>query len=955
MKMNENIRPQQNVDPWIAIFDGEIAKMIGEYDWGQSALGPMTLWPASFKSAVCLILSSTVPMALIWGEDLLFLGNTAWYEVFTNEQLGRLGDSVQNACPELWNAFAEDISRIMSGDCTRMGHELNLDPGIGEKADERNLRKYTLSPIYDADNTIGGIFISSYRVSDRRQPVNDQSRLLAERTAVMENLVEALTLADLSGNIIYHNPASLNLHGYATFDEAQLPKSAYSETWEIRDLRGRSVPIKNWPMPRALRDEHFTDYQLSVRRRDNDHTFIGSYSGTLVKDKTGKPLFAMLTIRDISQQKKAEIALHNERELLQTIFDRIPVMLSVYDPKLEKITLNKHVERVTGWTEKDTEQKSIMELVYPDPDYRREMAAYMQSLKPGFKDILMTTKDGSTVETSWANVQIPDGRQVGIGINMSERVKVERALQQYSARLQFLHEVDEAILAARSENEIAYAVVVHIPELVTGCIQASVTVTDLEYERISLKACSPIASEAQQQSWPFPQSKLWQSFLESLQAGESYSMVVEKSNPVLPPFIEHLAEHGIRNLLLYPILINGQLAGSLNLGMKTDQPLTPEQNEIVRELLVPLSIGIEQTRLHAKALEINRRLLETVINNIPVAVSLIRGSDQRILYANPIYYDISPGKTLIGKTLDEVWGENDYDYASICQKVLDSGQPFILEDDEISINRSPDGTPEKAYFSWWLFPVDIPDEPEPGILNMAYETTDRKMAEAALVEAERLTTIGRMATSLAHEINNPIQSVVGCMGLAMESLEDCDDARKFMEVAMEELIRASQIVHRMRDMARSGNDEKSFGCVDELLEKVLLLTQKQAEDQNVEVVWKREANPPDLLMSSDKIRQVFLNLVLNAIEAMPEGGKLVLETHRVNNPDGVQIVFEDTGVGIPQNDLDNLFNAFHSTKQLGLGLGLYVSQQIIEDHGGKIAVESAVGQGSKFTLWLPFK
>jgi signal transduction histidine kinase len=253
----------------------------------------------------------------------------------------------------------------------------------------------------------------------------------------------------------------------------------------------------------------------------------------------------------------------------------------------------------------------------------------------------------------------------------------------------------------------------------------------------------------------------------------------------------------------------------------------------------------------------------------------------------------------------------------------------------------------------WLFPVNLTDMNNRSVLVLAIDTTERKQAELALVEAERLTAIGRMSASLAHEINNPIQSVVGCLGLAMEVLENGQDASQFMDVAMDELIRASQIVKRLRDLGKSHESEKRPADVQESLNRVLLLTRKKAQDQGVTIQWETQESPPDVMMDPDRIAQVFLNLVLNAIESMSEGGDLAVSVHPTDDPEGVRIAFKDTGVGIPPDQLERMFEAFHSTKQMGLGLGLYVSRKIIQDHRGEIWVESEVGQGSTFTVWLP--
>lgn len=110
---------------------------------------------------------------------------------------------------------------------------------------------------------------------------------------------------------------------------------------------------------------------------------------------------------------------------------------------------------------------------------------------------------------------------------------------------------------------------------------------------------------------------------------------------------------------------------------------------------------------------------------------------------------------------------------------------------------------------------------------------------------------------------------------------------------------------------------------------------------------------PPLHLVADRMRQVFLNLLLNAIEAMPDGGNLQISTARTNQPDGVRIVFKDSGTGISPEVLPRIFEPFHTDKADGLGLGLYVSQKIVQEHNGHIEVESKVGQGSTFIVWLP--
>ncbi len=233
------------------------------------------------------------------------------------------------------------------------------------------------------------------------------------------------------------------------------------------------------------------------------------------------------------------------------------------------------------------------------------------------------------------------------------------------------------------------------------------------------------------------------------------------------------------------------------------------------------------------------------------------------------------------------------------------------------------------------------------------DITDRKLMQTRMIHADRLSVVGRLAASVAHEINNPLQSVLGCMGLAQEALDEGGDARKYMQIARDELRRMARIVARMRDLYRPVSGEKKPTNINTLIEESLEVSRKRCQEAQVELTWQLADNLPDLLVSPDQIKQVFLNLILNALDAMPEGGKLRVSTLRDEAFPRVGVRFEDSGDGIPASTLAHIFDLFYTTKREGSGLGLSISKNIIELHGGTIEVTSQDKVGSTFTIWLP--
>jgi PAS domain S-box-containing protein len=231
---------------------------------------------------------------------------------------------------------------------------------------------------------------------------------------------------------------------------------------------------------------------------------------------------------------------------------------------------------------------------------------------------------------------------------------------------------------------------------------------------------------------------------------------------------------------------------------------------------------------------------------------------------------------------------------------------------------------------------------------------DFELAHAALIEAEKLSAAHRLAASIAHEINNPLQAVIGCLGLAREMAPRTETVGRCLETADRELQRVVRTVARLRNLTRPASpEEKGPTDLHGLVEDLVALIQPWCDERHVELQRQLHAPALSVSLARDRMQQALLNLALNAVDAMPEGGVLTIRVAATEDPPGAQIDVGDTGTGIAPDVLPHLFEPFRTTKLEGLGLGLYVARNTVRDHGGDIQVTSAPGRGTTFTVWLP--
>jgi signal transduction histidine kinase len=232
-----------------------------------------------------------------------------------------------------------------------------------------------------------------------------------------------------------------------------------------------------------------------------------------------------------------------------------------------------------------------------------------------------------------------------------------------------------------------------------------------------------------------------------------------------------------------------------------------------------------------------------------------------------------------------------------------------------------------------------------------------RLAKDRLVQSARLAAVGELAAGVAHELNNPLTTVTGFVELVLDEIPEDRPEREDLELVLREARRAREVVRRLLDFSRPGEGFRVPTDINDLVSDVIALIKHLAHTGGVEIRSDLESDLPEIRVDRNQIQQVLLNLVHNALQAMPSGGSLQLETGKDSNEDidYVTIMVKDTGQGIPSDMIGRIFEPFFTTRQpgKGTGLGLSVSYGIVTDHGGFIDVDSKVGEGSCFTVWLP--
>jgi PAS domain S-box-containing protein len=418
----------------------------------------------------------------------------------------------------------------------------------------------------------------------------------------------------------------------------------------------------------------------------------------------------------------------------------------------------------------------------------------------------------------------------------------------------------------------------------------------------------------------------------------------------------------VRRALHYyvPCIVRGRMVAVIGLGRSTDGALlSSEDVEILRTVSGYVAVAIENSLLYqeqqerAAELELLKEFNESIVESINVGLLAVDldGCVTRCNSALEKILGVRRGDT-IGKRVEDLFAE---DFAETLRQVLGTSKWKLTELRHIYKLHTATQAGRPLVLNIALAPLQADSQGRTGALVVLEDVTSRMRLEEQLQQREKLSSIGLLAAGVAHEVNTPLTGVSSYTQMLLGMLPETDPKHALLQKVRRQADRASDIVNNLLNFSRTGGaTEFTELSINQVMDDTLQLLEPQLRHSQIEIVRAYDPNLPLAYGNAVKLQQIFTNLILNARDAIPEGGRITLFTASTDE-ETIVIEIADTGMGIAPENVAKIYDPFYTTKGVGrgTGLGLAVSYGIVQEHSGHIAVESMPGKGTTFRITLP--
>ncbi|MCA1742486.1 MAG: DUF3365 domain-containing protein, partial [Desulfovibrionales bacterium] len=395
-----------------------------------------------------------------------------------------------------------------------------------------------------------------------------------------------------------------------------------------------------------------------------------------------------------------------------------------------------------------------------------------------------------------------------------------------------------------------------------------------------------------------------------------------------------------------PLYCRGKVLGVMSfIGVDFDE-ISSEQKELLMSIGRQMGIAIESLSGLQKLIQ-SKELLQSVFDGISDLLVLL-DKDFRIKMVNKGYRD--KFHVQLDDVLDIQCFEAHSGLKNPCpncgiMEVVRTGKPYVAE------SRCGTGEIYLVHF----YPVLSEDGELESIIRYARDITDQKKVEKRIQQTEKLVSMGQLAAGVAHEINNPLGIILCYLELLKRQLADFPQGLKDLHTIEKQTLNCKRIVTDLLHFSRRQESSKAYSSINTTIEEVMHIFKHQFKKQKIKLELDLDPEIPDVNFDENKIKQVFVNLIMNACQAIGKTGEISISSRFVKEKGLVLIAIRDSGYGMDAEVKSKIFDPFFSTKKTGesTGLGLSVSYGIVQDHGGNIQVQSEPGQGTEFEISLP--
>jgi PAS domain S-box-containing protein len=833
--------------------------------------------------------------------------------------------------------------------------------------------------------------------------------------AVLETASAAIITADSRGQIASWNRKAEVMFGYSAGEMVGTPM--------IRIMPERFRADHYQGMGRALatgKTRLAGETVESVGARKDGSEFPLEMS--LAAWQTAEGSFFTAIMQDISERKRVEEALRQANQSIEALIQASPLAIITLDSDLNVRLWNPAAERIFGWSEQEMLGRPYP--LVPDArteEYRTLVDRIWRGEQVSGFETQRERKDGALIDVAiWSSPLHGTAGQVGglmaVLSDISQRKQAGEALRRYADEQMALYAVTSAVSA-----------ILDVDRLLATVLEAVLPSLEADAGWILLPGAVP-DGPPRVVSWRgTPQELLEAETTQPLRDCPVYESVLgREGGPCEPPSVAGcprlaagvLADAGLNSYACVPLSVGDQALGVLKIGWQRPRPGPGRELRLLTVFGRQVGMALHNAQLYQAARQVDRlRVLSALDEALAATLDPRKVAEQTLHHVAASLEAPAGAVVLLPRPIDLAAEPQVYAPAHGWRKLEASTQqstPWQALLDRLAVGPDLQPFPPDALAAieapgplsrpWGdhCLAIAIRSEKElAAVLALGGRPTDRPFGDedralaqvaashagqamknaqlyaelktlllerdqtrAQLIQSAKMAALGRLVASLAHEINNPLQSVQGCLTLLEEELDGRqrgDKMDRYLDIVQREIERIASIVRRTRDFYRPAQEAAERVDLHAIAESVLNLTGKQLQHGGVAVERDWAADLPAIEANPDHLKQVILNLVLNAVDAMPSGGTLRIVTAADQMPGSgdrqpqlaVRITVRDTGRGMSPEVQARLFEPFFTTKEDGAGLGLPISYGIIQAHHGDIAVTSQEGVGTTFSILLP--